>query len=213
MCSIIGSFSKEKVIELIELNQHRGNFSYSISTFDTDNNVMTDQIKSFGSFDKEVLGRCSDKENIYYICHVQAPTGGLMQDPKRIHPTNINDTFLWHNGIIKSRSIKKLQAQFITIEEFDTALLHKVLPNWKELSTVEGLFSCAYVNKEGLHLFRTKHGQLHIDKDMNISSERFEGSKCINYDTIYQVDLKEKQLKEIDSFNTKRFNIVVPGEL
>ena len=34
MCGIVGSFSKTKLKELIELNSYRGNHSYSLSEYD-----------------------------------------------------------------------------------------------------------------------------------------------------------------------------------
>lgn len=205
MCSIIGSFSKNKIEELVELNQHRGNFSYSITVIDKDYNIIN-QIKDFGLFDKSKLSGEG-----YFICHVQSPTNGMLEDKNRIHPTENNNTFMWHNGLIKNRGIKDLQKFLKTDIEFDTLLLHKAYKNYS-LSDIEGLFTCLYLDK-GIEIFRTRHGKLYIDEDMNISSERFPDSKCINYDTIYNVDVQNKKLTVQDTFKTKRFNICIDGEI
>jgi hypothetical protein len=81
------------------------------------------------------------------------------------------------------------------------------------LNEIEGLFACLYYKDGEIFLLRTKHGKLYVDKDLNISSERFIHSKCINYDTIYKLDLETKNLIEVDTFKTKRYNIVIKGEL
>lgn len=208
MCSIIGSFDKEKIKELVKINQHRGNFSYSIS-------AGKDCIKSFGSFNENSLDtlRTSD----YILCHVQAPTGGLIEDIDRIHPVEYNGTKLWHNGILLSKQIKSMQENLQEETSFDTYLMCKTLyesDNWvEELSNIEGLFSCVYYRDNTYFIFRTKHGKLHIDNDLNLSSERFENSKCINYDIVYTIDFDNNKLVVYDKFKTKSFNIVVSGEL
>jgi len=209
MCSIIASFSKSKILELVEINQHRGNFSYSISMYNPTTKRIINTYKDFGEFNKEALKKITGY--VYYICHIQAPTSGLTVLTERIHPTEINNTYLWHNGIIKPQGMKYLKNTSKVSNNFDTYLLHTVLPDYKKLSEIEGLFACLYVN-DGIKLFRTKHAKLYIDDDMNISSEYFEGSKCINYDTVYELNLNNRRISKIDNFETKRFNIIIQGE-
>ena len=215
MCSIIGSYNKEKFKELVELNQFKGNFSYSFGVYNTTENRMVSIVKEFGQFKSSTIEEAVEGDNLFYIGHVQAPTGGLIQDVNRIHPTTIKDTMLWHNGIITSRGIKYLQEKFNTTETFDTKLLHTSIEQsgcCDVLSDVEGLFTCLYYNRD-LFLFRTKHGKIHIDKDMSFSSERFTNSFCINYDTVYKIDFKNNKLSGVGTFKTKRFNIIVNGEI
>lgn len=210
MCSIIASFDKQTLKDLVKLNQFRGSFSYSIMDLKT-----MSLHKDFGKYQEKHIESCTG----FVISHLQLPTGGLIQDINRIHPTIINDSYLYHNGIITPRGMKYMQNynnQGLT-ETFDTKLLHNHLYNsqdWvNELSNIEGLFACVYIRNNKIYLFRTKHGKLYIDKDMSISSERFDNSKCINYDTVYELNLQTKSLIEIGKFKTNRYNIIVPGEL
>jgi hypothetical protein len=208
MCSIIGSFNKAKVKELIILNQERGSFSYSISLLDIENMKIIEQVKDFGLFDFDKLDEYKDDINIYYICHIQSPTSGLINDKNRIHPTRIFESYLWHNGIIKSINNED-------IIRFDTLTMHEYLFNegFDILSDIEGLFSCLYIDDSIAYIFRTKHGKLYIDDDLNISSERFENSKCINSDLIYSLDFKNKNIIIEDQFKTKKYNYIIKGEL
>jgi len=205
MCSIIASFKKEKVSDLVKLNMHRGSFSWSVT-----NDGKTE--KGFGTFNFECLDQING--NGYIISHIQAPTGGMVKDFDRIHPTLHNGSKLWHNGILTPRGIKYLQNKLNINIAFDTELLHKSIEKFgfEILDSIEGLFSCLYYNGKDYFIFRTKHGKLYIDTDLNISSERFEDSKCINYDTIYKIDFENKNIIEVSEFKTKRFNIIIQGE-
>ena len=209
MCSIIGAYKHEDVKQLVELNQFRGNFSHSITTI-TDSLDVIQQEKGFGPFNYDLL---TSDEN-YHICHVQAPTGGLVKDINRIHPVREGSDMLWHNGLLTSRGVKLLQTKLNTEETFDTLLLFKAIKQFgfDILSEIEGLFSCVLILNHKLYMFRTKHGKLHIDDQLNISSERFKGAKCINFDTIYEVDFENSSIIPVNSFKTKRFNIIVDGE-
>ena len=206
MCSIIASFKKEKLEALVDLNQFRGNFSFSYLELETGEST-----KQFGRYNKDVI---VNNQN-YKISHLQAPTGGLIQDINRIHPTMINNTKLYHNGIITPRGVKFLQNKLNCTETFDTWLLHKSIEEFgfDILSEIEGLFSCLYIKDDKIFIFRTRHGKLYIDEEMSISSERFDISKCINYDTVYDLDLINKNVNIINKFKTPRCNIIVPVEM
>lgn len=232
MCSIIGSFKKDKIIELVKLNQHRGNFSYSISIFDiNDSPYMVGNIRNFGKFDIKELDNCyvhSDSlGEYYYICHVQDPTNGLIKDRNRIHPnyfTNKSvDSELWHNGIITAKGMDFIKENIDNKDidlNFDTALLNTIIceKDYNILSEIDGLFTCVryYHNqffKQKIDVFRTRHGKLYVDDELNMSSEKFEGSKCINADTIYTMDFKNKKLIESGKFKTLNFNFNIKGEM
>jgi len=201
----MGSFSSETVKDLLELNKHRGSFSWSITC---NNNTE----KDFGEFDTTVL---ENTNKGYKMCHIQAPTNGLVYDKDRIHPTLVQDSKLWHNGLLRPAGIRYLNNKLGTDESFDTLLLHKAVVEYGFgiLSEIEGLFSCVLYLNGNYYIFRTKHGKLFVDDNLSISSERFDDSKCINYDTIYKIDFENNTLEPVDTFRTKRFNIVVKGEL
>ena len=220
MCSIFGSFDKDVIKKLLKLNQFRGNFSYSITQGDK-------VVKDFGPFDTDRLDEFNDED--YIICHVQAPTGGMIKDRDRIHPTEDVNSKLWHNGLLKPKGIKYLQEDLDETITFDTKLLHKHLlkSNFTRLSAIEGLFSCVFQYANEIFLFRTKHGKLYINEDLSISSVRFSGisklhrplekSKNINYDTVYKLDLNSRTLNnaltKVGKFETKKYNYIINGEL
>ncbi len=56
-------------------------------------------------------------------------------------------------------------------------------------------------------------GKLYVNDELDLSSERFEGSKCINYDTIYRMNFVEKLLQPVSYFKTNRYNVIINGEL
>ena len=213
MCSIIAGYEPNKLKELIELNQFRGNFSYSRTELDIRVGEIISQVKNFGSFNYETLDK--DDNYSYKICHVQAPTGGMLEDVSRIHPTVSDNSMLWHNGLLTPKGIRFLQKKLNTTEMFDTKLLHMAIDkfDFDILSEIEGLFSCLYIYDGQIYIFRTKHGKLFIDDDMNISSERFENSRCINSNTVYALLPWIPDYSEVTEFKTKRFNFVIPGEM
>ena len=51
MCSIIASSSKSFLEELVDLNQFRGNFSFSYLELDSEYDVL----KQFGRYNKDVI--------------------------------------------------------------------------------------------------------------------------------------------------------------
>lgn len=209
MCSIIGSRSNDILRELIKLNSHRGNFSYSMSRV-VDNKVQS-QIKGFGPFDTSKIEDTTD----YRVCHIQAPTGGLIKDIDRIHPTKIDNSYLFHNGILTHKGMDILNQKNNSNITFDTLLLHTLVNKYgfDILSEVDGLFTCLYIDNDDIFVFRTKHGKLYIDKDINISSERFGNAKCINYDTVYKLNIVNKTINEVHTFKTLSYNFVVRNEM
>ena len=207
MCSIIAGWDSKVVKDLIDINQHRGNFSYSYTEFYM--NKPSCQVKDFGAFNKELI-----EDKFYKVCHVQAPTGSLKEDVARIHPVMNKENMLWHNGIVTPRGIKHLQKLLDSNEDFDTKLIFDSLEKFgfDVLSDIEGLFACLYYKDDSFYIFRSKHAKLYIDANMNISSEKFENSFCLPYDIVYRINLQNKSLEEISSFKTKRYNIVISGD-
>jgi len=196
MCSIICSSDRTQLFNLIKDTQHRGEHAHTV--------FEGRQVKEyFGLFDEEHVNHEGRT-----IVHLQAPTS----QTKFTHPTHIDRSLLWHNGIIEPRSVRELSEQYEPGMEFDTKLIHHVLEDkgFDGLSDISGSFACLYLKNDVMYMFRSKHAQLYIDNDLTVCSERFSGSKCINYDTVYKID---DDIEAIDTFETKRFNIIVQGEL
>lgn len=178
MCSILGSFSKSKLIELIELNKYRGTFSHSISYYEPEQRDFSHITRSFGEINYDDIDEQNMKEGQYCVVHMQAPTGED-KSSANIHPAEINDHLLWHNGILKDPTIKALQEEFDYNTTWDSKLLlWKML--WDRLpKDIDGSFSCLYYDAKDqcLFLFRNAIAPMFIDNQMNISSTKFEGSR------------------------------------
>ena len=103
MCSIIASFSKDKLLELYKLNAYRGELSYSLAAFEnTDNKIQLNiMMKDKGKLPEVLLTEMHHFDNAFYIAHSQAPT----QESDNIHPAVYGNCFLLHNGIIKQKTL------------------------------------------------------------------------------------------------------------
>ena len=75
--------------------------------------------------------------------------------------------------------------------------------NDKDLSEIDGTFSCLYANNNSLFLFRNEISPMFIDKDFNLSSTKFAGSKATEPNELLIVDLSNKKLNTKFTFTTK----------
>lgn len=210
MCAIIGSFDIKSILKLVEKNQHRGRVAYSISLYNIKSGMVTSEYK-LGEFNSEFL-KSMNTDGCYVVCHLQSPTGTGYSDEKRRHPSVVNNSYLWHNGILMPSTIKMLQEKYYE-STFDTHLLHQWLLSRGKLNEIEGSFACLFIVDNSMKIFRSKHAKLYIDDNMTISSESFFESKCINADRIYMMDLEKGSLVIESYFKTKRYNIIIKGEL
>ena len=197
MCAIVGSFDKDKLIELIKLNSYRGSHSFSVTMLDSIRIRVVE--KAFGEVD-------IDKINIgpgeYCIVHIQAPTTSA-KDHSNIHPAQEEYTYLWHNGIIKAEHVKKMQAAYGNDINWDTELLLRAVNTSTDgLNEVDGSFSCLWYNGAGAFLFRNDISPMFIDDDLNISSTKFAGSRPTPANTILGMDIESKTLYNKGSFKT-----------
>jgi glutamine phosphoribosylpyrophosphate amidotransferase len=180
MCALFGSPNKELFLELSKLNSYRGNHSYSVSTYDFES--VDVYVKALGEFEMP------DIEAPYYIGHTQAPTTEA-KSTSSIHPSVVEHSYLWHNGIIKERQVKKWQGLLNTLEPWDTKLLHHQLycGNVTDvLSKADGSFACVWFINDTLYLFRNANCPLFTD-GMSYSSTKFNGSYPIDCDIIYKL--------------------------
>ena len=141
------------------------------------------------SFTSEFKGK-------YYLGHIQAPTGGLIEDTNRIHPATNTNYYMWHNGILKHKYIEELQTQLKSKDEWDTALLlQSIVKNglYEAVKEVDGTFSCVMLNTSML-LFRNEDSPMFYDAELNISSSKFDGSVSTLSNSIYEVYIDTKEI-------------------
>ena len=212
MCAIFGSFDKEKFESLAELNQYRGDYSWSITQFVTGafkhyrdgETVFSSRMrKSLGKFqlegwDKDFEEYDSTLYKTYWLGHVQAPTTVSVE----MHPSCIKKDMLWHNGIIKDYQVKEWQEEYGN-KEWDTELLHRHILLGGKLDNVDGTFSCARYDKEHIYLFRNEISPLFYDKDLNISSTKFENAEETEDGVMYKMNLQDRDLEVMHRFETK----------
>jgi hypothetical protein len=204
MCSIVGSFSKQKFKELIKLNQSRGSFSYSFFQFDTTTMTVSAVEQNFGEFPLEIIDQAED--GMMLFGHTQAPTGGLIFDKNRIHPAKIKEDFLFHNGIIKQQDINRLQKEHETDEAWDSKLMLMEIQKiglFQTLNTIDGSFACIFKDESKMRIFRSAAGTLFVDNELNISSTLFEGSNRIEKDVVFYLDFDTKTVIKENLFKSK----------
>jgi hypothetical protein len=215
MCSIIGSFDKNKLIELCKLNEYRGQMSHSISYLTQE---KSDTIKKeLGKIDYDDINIPPDN---YCIIHMQAPTGQETQ----IHPSTrlcfhyqdflgldmqiLTVWKLWHNGIIKENCVNEINKKFNYDINWDTALIIEALykNRYNILNDFDGSFSCFFEKQDvdwPYKLFRNEIAPMFIDDDFNISSTKFENSTSTKPNIVFDFNPWDKFLEEIYEFKTK----------
>lgn len=206
MCSIIGSFDKDKLIALCELNAYRGQHSHSISYHDGEGVYYTQ--KNFGPIDYEKIDIV---DGDYCIVHMQAPT----TDNKNlncIHPAMNNPystgDLLWHNGIIKEKEVERLRQKYQLKATWDTYILLHHLIIGESLSDIDGSFSCLWYDDSSaerpeLRIFRNEISPMFIDSHANISSTKFENSVPIDANVMFKFDPFKNALVPLWTFETK----------
>lgn len=195
MCALFGSPDRKMFQELAKLNSYRGNHSYSVATI-KDNNVGI-AAKGLGEFKMPRV--FAD----YYIGHTQAPTTDA-KSINSVHPSEIDGTLLWHNGIIKDHQVKAWQKELNSNEVWDTKLLHSFLdtqPSTDVLSKADGSFACVWDNGMQIYLFRNANSPLFTD-GTSYSSTKFAGSEEIEAEVFYILD--DKNITKTDiTFKTQ----------
>lgn len=194
MCSIVTSFDKEKLKELYKLNAYRGEMSYSLSSFAVQgtraklNILMQDK----GKLPDTLIDDIAGNDDVFFIAHSQAPT----TEAGNMHPAVYGDAMLWHNGILKQKTIPE--------NTWDTLwLLEQILYyGWSSLSRIDGTFACIMYNAGEVFVFRNEISPLFYDKNLNFSSTRFDGSESLEPNKVFRVDFDHKQLSTIAFFQT-----------
>lgn len=200
MCAIFGSKDFNKFKELADLNSYRGQHSYSISVYDIKTGDITPVKKELGSFTTEGLN--PDLQDVYWIGHIQAPTT-QSKDLDSVHPSVVNSSFLWHNGIIKEDYIKRMQESLNMACNWDTKLLHYWVIKENDLSEVDGTFSCLRYYDGKLYLFRNEISPMFIDDQLNISSTKFSDSNKTRPNAMLRIEFNLDNVALLSTFNTR----------
>lgn len=197
MCSIIGSFDKDKIVELANLNAYRGQHSYSIAYYNPYRAEVTYLKRGLGSLPVDEI---NIPNKHYCIVHQQAPTTSLKDDT--IHPAQIGKQLLWHNGIVKAEHIKKMQKELFCSHNWDTYLILRQIKDLDTPEGIDGTFACLWFDDAGLTVFRNEISPLFYDKDYNLSSTKVEGFDSIPPNKMFIFDPLGKDLSLISEFKT-----------
>lgn len=188
MCSIIIADNIKRLRELIELNEHRGTHSHSFSLYGPNeygNYDLVHMKRSLGPINKDDLFIPVD---YYAIVHQQAPTTDN-KDESAIHPAQLGEHYLWHNGIIKEKEIKRLQEELGSTFTWDTKLILRKYIETEDLNNIDGSFACVYAHRGKLEIFRNEISPLFTTEEFEcFSSTKFEGSIAITPNVVYSLD-------------------------
>lgn len=198
MCSIIGSFDKDTIVDLCELNAHRGQHSHSISYYNVITNEFERIARKLGSIEYNAIEIPAD---CYCIVHMQAPTTDS-KDIFSVHPAWIDRDVLWHNGILKAKEITRLQEKYHTNVEWDTYILLMHMMSEGTPDCIDGTFSCLWYDSYRLYLFRNEISPMFIDDDFNISSTKFKNSLPTQPNSVLLFEPGLKNIVPILHFNT-----------
>jgi glutamine phosphoribosylpyrophosphate amidotransferase len=180
MCGLFGSNDVSEFKQLFHLNTVRGSHSHSVSVLDgLDVEVRAKQIgTNLAEYD-------SDEDVLLWMGHIQAPTTSD-RDVNSIHPSEINGSYLWHNGIIHSQTVTRWQEELETEVSWDTRLMHQMLLNksFDVLNDIEGSFACIFFLRGDLYMFRNDNSPLYV-KDSSYSSVMFDGACAIEPNIVY----------------------------
>jgi len=198
MCAIFGSYDIDKFKELAELNSYRGQHSYSISAYIPKSKSLTLIDKGFGAFKMPPIGFY---ETAYWIGHIQAPTSGE-RTLDTVHPSQEDNSWLWHNGIIKEDFVKEMQGVYGD-HSWDTQLLNLWLNDQRSLDEVDGTFSCLRFKDGCLELFRNEISPMFVDGELNISSTKFAKSSKSKANKVLSMNFDDNVLVDGPSFTTK----------
>lgn len=194
MCAIIGSFDKNKLKELHKLNAYRGELSYSITSLKDMGNRYQVQllVQDKDKMPENLIDDLPVREGNFIVAHTQAPT----TSSTNIHPAIYSNYLLWHNGIIKQKEINE--------GEWDTEWLLQRISDygWSVLSRIDGTFACVLYDGTGLYIFRNEISPMFIDDELNFSSTRFDGSRSLEPNNVFRVNLESKSLISVAQFST-----------
>lgn len=194
MCSIIASFDPDKLKELYRLNAYRGELSYSLASFELKNHSPRLGIlfQDKGKMPAVLIEEQKHNTGQFFVAHSQAPT----TQSKNIHPAVYGDCLLWHNGIVKQKSLPP--------ETWDTNWMLEQITyyGWSTLSRIDGTFACIMYYAGDLFVFRNEISPMFYDRELNFSSTKFENSFSLPPNQVFKIDLENKGLYNEAYFQT-----------
>ncbi len=199
MCSIVGSFDKNEIIELVALNRHRGEHSHSISLYDVEQLTIISTIRKMGPLDPEDI---FIPQGCYCIVHQQAPTTDN-KSLDNIHPAEKQGELLWHNGILKAKEVKRLQKKHNTKESWDTMLLLQDLIQEGYPKEIDGSFSCLFCDGVDVFLFRNAIAPMFVNAKLDISSTKPKQNVDLWWEELpsqlmYWMDFEDRKIKKTE---------------
>ena len=209
MCGIAGSYDLESLVQLFNANKSRGNGRWSLNKIDIKSGRIVDTVVSEIELSNGNELLTDRHEDVYYVLHVQAPTG----KGNSFHPARENGTAVWHNGIIKEAGIKYMQTKLGSNCTWDTNLMAQMFDKFSIydwLSDIDGSFACIKL-QEDMTVFRNQVCPLFIDEHLNISSTKFPGSKSLEANKVFSLNLAERTVQYTgESFKTFDMPYYIP---
>jgi len=199
MCGISASFNIETLQNIIEVNNIRGNFSFSLLVYDYINKHILALHRSFIDKRKELVKLYKDIP-AYFIAHNQAPTAGLNHNFFKIHPAEYKNNFLYHNGLLKDNTIQKLRLFYKS--DWDTMLLLQEIihSDFKNLNDIYGSYACILINEYKLFVFRNSNSIIYYDTELNLSSEKMDTMQELPTNKIFELDFNNRSIKPFQDF-------------
>ena len=200
MCGIFGATDRKQFLNLYQVNQDRGSFSFGAYIPAKDLYCRAQGVL--------IRGLPDTPEADLYLGHTRAPTGaGREFDPANSPPFVVGDWVVGHNGIISNfEELKQLYVpsdlrEYITI---DSQIIPFLFTHFKKenknmssiaciLNTIkllDGIFACWAFNKseKSLFLFRCASPIFYQDSDKSFSSTSFEDAISLEEGVLYRVD-------------------------
>lgn len=230
MCGIFGSYDFDEFMYLGELNSERGAVSHSAVAIDASSGEVVCNHKALKEF--RAFGESVSKysRRTLYIGHVQAPTT-VERNKDWIHPVEFAGSMLWHNGILKPKTIERLGVG----DKWDSRVLLSHILDHYQLNDIDGSFSCVMYDR-GFGNWFLKHGSAlliffrnalapmfvrGISSDSKyvgsiaveaFSSMPFVDAKETDCDIVYFMDPSEGILIPVERFKTHTMPYVLPED-
>ena len=218
MCGIFTSPDKDRFFnELFFKNMVRGNsehYSVTLLNEEAENITIFRSMPSVPiskfiiSINRHITAHAGGR--YYLIGHHLAPTSVH----SNFHPAQVEDTYLWHNGMIKEALMEKLKIKYKADpqNEWDTKLFLRYIVDNKGkediLDNIEGSFACLMARGDGMAVFRNELVNLFFNPETReFSSVELKGFIQIPANTIFSFlpfdNGPELGLRFINKFSTK----------